>query len=186
MQFNRVKSLLVATFSLIMLSSSSVVFAQKKSETATGQKKGFDANEVIFGHVKDAHEFHFLSYKGSDGEEHEAIIPLPVILYSPQKGFSVFMSSAFHHNKTVDGYKLEEGKVIPVEAGVKVYDISLSRNVVQMIIALILFVWLMLSVAKKYKMGYGVVSAPSGAQNAIETVIDFITDKWQTLPGKNI
>jgi len=177
MQFNRVKSLLVAAFSLITLSLSSGVFAQGKSEMPAEQKKGFDANEVIFGHVKDAHEFHFLSYKGSDGEEHEAIIPLPVILYSPQKGFSVFMSSAFHHNKTFDGYKLEDGKVTSVEPGVKVYDISLSRNVVQMIIALILFVWLMLSIAKKYKKGHGVISAPSGAQNAIEIVIDFITEQ---------
>lgn len=171
------KSLLVAAFSLIMLSLSSGVFAQEKKETANKEKKGFDANEVIFGHVKDAHEFHFLTYKGSDGEEHEVFIPLPVILYSPQKGFSVFMSSAFHHGQVVDGYKLEEGKVLPVDASVKVYDISLTRNVVQMIIALILFVWLMLAVAKKYKNGHGVVSAPSGAQNAIEIVIDFITEQ---------
>ncbi|HSQ44400.1 MAG TPA: F0F1 ATP synthase subunit A, partial [Ginsengibacter sp.] len=177
MRFNWMKSLLVAAFSLIMLSLCSGVFAQESKETGKEQKKGFDANEVIFGHVKDAHEFHFLTYKGSDGEEHEAIIPLPVILYSPQKGFSVFMSSAFHHNQIADGYKLEEGKVVPVDPGVKVYDISLTRNVVQMIIALILFVWLMLAVAKKYKRGHGVISAPSGAQNAIEIVIDFITEQ---------
>ncbi|KAA9039603.1 F0F1 ATP synthase subunit A [Ginsengibacter hankyongi] len=177
MRFNRMKSLLVAAFGLIMLSLSSGVFAQENKETGKEQKKGFDANEVIFGHVKDAHEFHFLTYKGSDGEEHEAIIPLPVILYSPQKGFSVFMSSAFHHGRVADGYKLEEGKVVPTDPSAKVYDISLTRNVVQMIIALILFVWLMLAVAKKYKKGHGVASAPSGAQNAIEIVIDFITEQ---------
>ena len=59
----------------------------------------FDANEVIFEHVLDAHEFHFLSYKDDEGVEHHATIPLPVILYSPQKGLSVFMSSAFHHGE---------------------------------------------------------------------------------------
>ncbi len=86
----RMKSLLVATFSLLLLCFSAGAFSQGKEENSSaGEKKGFDANEVIFGHVKDAHEFHFLSYKGSDGEEHEAIVPLPVILYSPQKGFSV-------------------------------------------------------------------------------------------------
>ncbi len=172
------KSLLVAVFSMILLLVHDNTFAQENHEKeATETKKGFDANEVIFGHIKDAHEFHFLTYTGSDGEEHEAVIPLPVILYSPQKGFSVFMSSAFHHHKTVDGYKLEEGKVTPEEAGVKVYDISLTRNVVQMLIALILFVWLMIAVAKKYKNGYGVTSAPSGAQNAIEIVIEFIIEQ---------
>ena len=99
------KSLLVAAFSAIILIFSQKAFSQEHgskienvSKNAEGQeKKGFDAKEVIFGHVLDAHEFHFLSYKGSNGEEHEVAIPLPVILYSPQKGFSCFMYSAFHH-----------------------------------------------------------------------------------------
>jgi F-type H+-transporting ATPase subunit a len=174
----RVKSLLVAAFSLMLLCFSVGTFAQGNADnTSAGEKKGFDANEVIFGHVKDAHEFHFLSYKGSDGEEHEAIIPLPVILYSPQRGFSVFMSSAFHHVESFDGYKLSEGKISAVDPGVTVYDISLTRNVIQMLIATILFVWLMLSIAKKYKNGQGVVSAPKGAQNAIEIVIEFIREQ---------
>src|SRR5665213_2068382 len=160
MDSGSVKSLLVATFSIFLLNFSVESFAQGDGEKATtGAKKGFDANEVIFGHVKDAHEFHFLNYTGSDGEEHEAVIPLPVILYSPQKGFSVFISSALHHNAIVDGYKLTEGKIVPVDKGVSVYDISLSRNVVQMLIATILFVWLMISIARRYSKGYGVTSA---------------------------
>ena len=71
------KSLLVAAFRLTLVFSTIGAFAQQNGEIASEQKKGFDANEVIFGHVKDAHEFHFLSYKGSDGQEHEAFIPLP-------------------------------------------------------------------------------------------------------------
>ena len=178
MDSGSVKSLLVATFSIFLLNFSVEAFAQGDGEKATtGAKKGFDANEVIFGHVKDAHEFHFLNYTGSDGEEHEAVIPLPVILYSPQKGFSVFISSALHHNAIVDGYKLTEGKIVPVDKGVSVYDISLSRNVVQMLIATILFVWLMISIARRYRKGYGVKSAPNGTQNAIEIVINFIDEQ---------
>jgi F-type H+-transporting ATPase subunit a len=53
------------------------------------KKKSFDANEVIFGHISDGHEFHFFSYQ-SGGEEHEVTIPLPVILYSPQRGVTTF------------------------------------------------------------------------------------------------
>ena len=98
-----VKSLLVAGFSVFCLLFSISVSAQHEShETEPGvneEKKGFDANEVIFGHVLDAHEFHFFSYEGSDGTEHEAVIPLPVLLYSPQKGFSAFMFSEFHHGE---------------------------------------------------------------------------------------
>ena len=60
-------------------------------QTQAEEKKGFDANKVIFEHVLDAHEFHFLTYNDRDGKEHHLTIPLPVILYSPQKGFSFFM-----------------------------------------------------------------------------------------------
>jgi F-type H+-transporting ATPase subunit a len=148
------------------------------------QKEGFNANEVIFEHVLDAHQFHFLSYKGSDGEQHHVSIPLPVILYSPQKGTDVFMSSKFHHGHEIyNGYKLEHGKIHAVTAdgtideSVKVYDLSLTRNVVQMILALIVLVVIMLSAAKKYKSGIGVKKAPTGLQNAIESVILFVRDE---------
>jgi F-type H+-transporting ATPase subunit a len=154
----------------------------------------------------DAHQFHFFSYKGSDGLEHHATIPLPVILYSPQKGFSVFSSSNFHHGEhPYKGYQLvtehyrEElhHKGVPEEAyknlkneniiavdesglpipEVKVYDFSLSRNVVQMFIALAILVWLMISIAKRYKSGQGISSAPKGWQNAIEPVVTFVRDE---------
>jgi F-type H+-transporting ATPase subunit a len=179
----RLKPLLVAAFSLGMAIFSNVCFAGGDQDhdphtEAQEKKGGFDANEVIFEHVLDAHEFHFLSYEGSDGKEHHVTIPLPVILFSPQKGLSVFMSSAFHHgHEVVDGYKLEHGKIVPVEAGVKVYDLSLTRNVVQMILALTLLTIIMLGVAKKYKKGIGITSAPTGWQNAIEPVITFVRDE---------
>jgi F-type H+-transporting ATPase subunit a len=181
---NSVKSLLVAVLGLSMLFSFNVSAQENNQDqvkTADAKdaatKKGFDANEVIFGHVKDAHEFHFLSYEGSDGTEHEIAIPLPVILYSPQKGFASFMSSAFHHGEEVDGYKLVDGKIIATDSSVKVYDISLTRNVVQMLLALIVFVWLMLSIAAKYKKGIGTSSAPTGTQTAMEVVIEFVRDE---------
>lgn len=184
------KSLLVAVFSVCMLLFSNVSWAQKNGPDQgpgkegkermekPAKKGGFDANKVIFGHVLDAHEFHFMSYEGSDGEDHEVAIPLPVILYSPQKGWSFFMFSAFHHGENeVDGYKLEDEKIVPVEPGVTVYDLSLTRNVVQMLLALVLLVWIMTGVAKKYKSGVGIRQAPTGMQNAMETVIIFVRDE---------
>lgn len=179
-----IKSLLAAVFSTIFLLSASNVQAQHEEHNgAEGhevqEKEGFNAKKVIFGHIMDAHEFHFLEYKGSDGKEHAWTIPLPVILYSPQKGFSVFMSSRFEHGHAeVDGYKLnEDGKVIAVEEGVKVYDFSLTRNVVQMILALALLVWIMMSVAKTYKTGQGIKTAPKGKQNLIEVLVTFVRDE---------
>ncbi|HEY2725894.1 MAG TPA: hypothetical protein VGI61_01870, partial [Parafilimonas sp.] len=80
---------------------------ETEQSTKKEEKKDFDPNEVIFGHVLDAHEFHFFSFETSDGVEHEAKIPLPVILYSPQKGLSVFMFSKFNAGENAyKGYGL--------------------------------------------------------------------------------
>lgn len=200
-----VKSLLVAGFSVFFLAFSISTFAQEApSETGDNvkkeEKKGFDANEVIFGHILDAHEFHFFSYEGSDGEEHEASIPLPVILYSKQKGLDVFMFSQFHHGEAAyNGYKVvtaemleeenlpagkyHEGQIVAVDASgqidesVKLYDFSITRYVVQMIISLLLLTWIMVSIANRYKKGHGVVTAPKGKQSLMEPVILFIVDE---------
>ena len=184
MAFRSIKTILVLVFMTIFLSLSYKVAAQqeeaKPAEEHVAQKKeGFNAKEVIFGHIMDAHEFHFLEYEGSDGQKHPVSVPLPVLLYSPQKGFSSFMSSAFEHgHKEVNGYKLNEGgKIISVDADVKVYDFSLTRNVVQMILALALLVWLMISVAKLYSKGQGVTTAPKGKQNLVDVMVVFIRDE---------
>ncbi len=205
MTLRSVKSLLVAGFSVFSLFLSFSSFCQDQlpeteQSTKKEEKKGFDANEVIFGHVLDAHEFHFFSYESSDGTEHEAVIPLPVILYSPQKGFSIFMFSKFNHgehiykgykvltnkeigDKRLDDSKYHDGQIVAVnnngkiDDNIKVYDLSLTRNVVQMIIALTLLVWVMLSIAKKYKSGQGITSPPKGAQSLLEPVIIFIIDE---------
>jgi F-type H+-transporting ATPase subunit a len=189
----RLKSLLVAVFSLLggLLWASENPAGENHAET----KKKFNASEVIFGHVLNGHEFHFM-----DINDHPVTIPLPIILYSPERGWTAFMSSRFEHgHKSHQGYMMltehsihELGldpKAFSVEdivavneagqydASVKVYDLSMTRNVVQMLIALILFVWIMLKVAARYKKGEGVTSAPSGMQGLLEPVITFVRDE---------
>ena len=183
MALKSVKSLLVAVLATFLLITSGDAIAQHEGANTEGnheaeKEERFNAKKVIFEHIGDAHEFHFLNYKGSDGKVHPVSIPLPVILYSPQKGLSGFMSSAFEHgHKEVNGYKLEEGKIIPTEAGVKVYDLSPTRNVIQMLLGLTLLVWLMISVAKAYARGEGVTSAPKGKQNLMEVLVAFVRDE---------
>jgi F-type H+-transporting ATPase subunit a len=183
-----IKSLLVAVFSLPIVFFSAPVFGQDHgNETPSAHHEAaeekLDPAKIIMDHIKDAHEFHFFTA----GDFH-ATIPLPVILYSPQKGFSVFSSARFEHGHAAyDGYRLEDGNII-AEDGSQVYDFSLTKNVVQMFIALTILILLMTGIAKKYKNGLGVTSAPKGWQNAIEPVITFVRDdvakpnlgkKWQ-------
>lgn len=197
----RIKSLLVAAFSLSLVFFSNTSLANPKPTGDTTKKeKIFDANEVIFGHIMDAHEFHFMSYKGSDGHDHHITIPLPVIVYTKGKGFSCFMSSKFDHgHHDVNGYtlltnekidhlgldrnKYSAGHIVAVdEAGkidesVKVLDLSPTRNVVQMLLALFVLCFLLIKIAGRYKKGEGIKTAPTGWQNTMETVVNFINDE---------
>ncbi|MEY3436403.1 MAG: hypothetical protein RL335_859 [Bacteroidota bacterium] len=181
MNLNGFKFFVIAILGVFLSTFPGALFAQHEehgvaeSPHAEEEKKGFNASEVIFSHIMDAHEFHLFEYHGSDGKEHHVTIPLPVVLYSPTKGLSVFMSSAFHHGEhEAHGYKMEGETIVSVD-GSKVYDFSLTRNVVQMLIALIVLLWIMISVASKYKSRAN--QAPTGMQNAIEPVITFIRDE---------
>ena len=201
------KSLLVAVFGVSVLLFSNRLLAQENTEQKhaadeTKKETAINPAKIIIEHVSDSHDFHFFTI-----DKHPVAIPLPVILYSPVKGVSVFMSSAFHHGEEEhNGYRLlneefakehkldqvkdakgqpiyDEGKIYAVgtdglpDLSVKVYDFSLTKNVVQLFIALLLLVWLMLKIAKQYTIGKGRTSAPSGFQNAVEPVITFVRDE---------
>lgn len=165
---NLMKSLLVAVFGLFLTVFSTPVLAGGPAEE--GEK--FEPAKLIMGHIMDAHEFHYFTL----GDFH-ATLPLPVIVYSPEKGLSVFSSSKFHHGTAAyNGYEIKEGKIV-AQDGSTVYDFSITKNVAQMIIALLVLVLLMLGIAKKYKNGIGVTTAPKGWQNAIEPVVTFVRDE---------
>ncbi|HYC28599.1 MAG TPA: F0F1 ATP synthase subunit A, partial [Chitinophagaceae bacterium] len=123
-----------------------------------------------------------------------------VILYSPERGVSTFMSSKFHHGEHPhDGYmiltdhsikemgldpkKYNPEDIVPVTADgridetVTVYDFSLTRNVVQMLLATIVFIWIMLRIARRYRSGVGVTTAPKGSQSLMEPIITFVRDE---------
>ncbi len=194
---NCFKSFTVAVFSVFLLFIFNPAMGQGEEEP---KKDKFNAKEVIFGHVLNAHEFHFFDIKKKDGSKHPVSIPLPVILYSPQRGFDFFMSSRFHHgehayknyviltDESIAERKLDPKKFNPqqivavndageIDPSVKVFDLSLTRNVVQMLLGLFIFVWIMLKIARRYKRGEGVVTAPKGAQGLMEPIITFVRDE---------
>ena len=85
----RSKSLLVAVFSLFTVSFFNPAIAGGGDTDSTHKKEAFNAKEIIFGHVLDAKEFHFFDVEDKDGKHHPVSIPLPVILYSPQRGLDL-------------------------------------------------------------------------------------------------
>jgi F-type H+-transporting ATPase subunit a len=96
------------------------------------------------------------------------------------------MSSKFEHGHAAyKNYRLNQkdkvyavkGDGVTKDESVKVWDFSITRNVLQMAIAMLVLVWLMMSIAKSYKRGQGVTSAPKGKQNLLEPVITFVRDE---------
>lgn len=154
----------VATFS---------VFASKDhGHGAAEEKKEFDASAVIFGHIGDAHDWHLFDWDG-----HAVSFPLPVIVYHPEKGLSVFSSSRFEHgHASYEGYSLNHDNKIESADGAAIKDLSITKNVASMIISIILMLVIMINVAKKYKKN-GTMKAPTGFQNALEPVIMFVRDE---------
>ncbi|MEY2586426.1 MAG: synthase subunit [Bacteroidota bacterium] len=173
MQVNRLKSLLVACLGLISVLFITPVVANEKE----GEEK-LDPAKLIMEHIQDAHDFHFFTLKKKDGTEFHATLPLPIIIYSSTKGLSFFSSSNFHHgHEAHNGYRLEEGKIVAEDPAEKFIDLSITKNVIQMLLALTLLVSLMIGIANKYKKGHGIQTAPKGWQNAIEPVITFVRDE---------
>ena len=187
------KSLLVAVFSVF---SVGVAMAEEGQTEGAGHKEQLDPGKVIIEHVTDAHDFHFMDIGG-----HAISLPLPVILYAEGQ-WHFFSSGKFHHGHDayngfflvndhyigemkaagVDVTNLKNQQIIAVDAEgkprseVKVYDFSMTKNVVQMLLASVLLILIMTSIAKKYARG-GANQAPSGFQNAVEPVITFVRDE---------
>lgn len=147
----------------------------KTTEPAKEVKSdGFKPGPFIIHHVLDAHEWHIAEF----GNVH-LTIPLPIILYS-NKGLAVFMSYNFKEEeggneelRKYNGYVLEGGH-IKAEDGTKIYDFSITKNVLAIFVTVFLLVFIFFSVASKYKKNPG--KAPSGIQNVLEIAILFVRD----------
>ncbi len=144
------------------------------------QQKKFEPGPFIFDHIGDAREWHITTI----GKTH-ITIPLPVILYSEEKGLNVFMSSRFEHGHSeYKGFKIDtekgsptEGKIIEMlqngETSTPI-DISITKNVFALFISVALLMFIFISVAKSYEKNKG--KAPKGLQSFLEPIILFVRD----------
>jgi F-type H+-transporting ATPase subunit a len=136
----------------------------------------FKPGEMIQHHITDAPDWHLFTIDG-----HHYSIPLPVILYSKERGLDIFSSSRFEHGtKDYNGYRLSHGHISAVNAAgeedhsVHIYNVSITKNVASMMISAVLLLTVFLSVAKGYSKRKG--QAPSGIQSFFEPIIIYIRD----------
>lgn len=171
------KPLLIILFALSAFTSQ-LKASDEHAGADTVSTKKFSTGELIFSHIKDSYEWHITKISHT-----HISIPLPVILYSQQSGFHVFMSGKLHHGtETYQGFKIAaegkyERKIVEVMADgteVKPWDISITKNVTSLFLSILLILLIFLSVAKRYSDNFA--RAPKGLQNWIEPIIIFIRD----------
>ncbi len=170
-----IHNLLIASFLFLSFFLVLSLPVKAADEGGEGSETSF-----IMHHVKDAHEWHFATI----GHTH-ITLPLPVILYSPDRGLEVFMSSKFydenHNRKPYNGYIMDAHEhIVPLDEGRKIYDFSITKNVAQLIICFILLLVVFLGMARRYKNNPQ--SPPKGLQSLFEPIIVFIRDEV-AIPG---
>lgn len=157
------KSILTALFIMGM-----AVFATPGFAAEEGENEKINISEVILHHVMDNHVWHF-----TDG----LVLPLPVIVYSGEKGLDFFSSGNFFNEKheavEYNGYKLEHNHI--TLNGQSVLDLSITKNVAMLFITVAVILFVLLSVASSYKKNVG--KAPSGLQSFVEPIIFFVRDE---------
>ncbi len=184
--FRHFKSLLAAIALLLAVPSFSYAGDTASTEASAKAPEGkekFNAGDMIIEHVSDAHSWHIAG---------NFSIPLPIILYSKDRGLMIFSSSKLKHGgvfkglekdpNSANGFKEsgvhivvanEDGTINKAETD-KLWDLSITKNAFTILMAGFLLIIVFLSVAKGYKQG--AMTAPKGIQSFFEPVVQFIRD----------
>ena len=171
------KALIVSLLTFLLLAANfNPVFASDPTDKHADGEEEFNPGETIVHHILDDYIWHFF-----DG--HYGTLYLPIIVYSSEKGFDIFSSKNFydnHHNLvTYKGYSLEHGLHIAGDdhgeehAGF-LLDISITKNVLTLLINAAILLLVFTAVARGYKKNKG--KAPKGMQAVFEPIIIYLRD----------
>ncbi|MBC7759303.1 MAG: F0F1 ATP synthase subunit A [Phormidesmis sp. FL-bin-119] len=164
--------------------------AETSAAHGEGEEKKEDISQMILHHIADSHEWHFFG---------DVSVPLPVILYT-ENGLVTFLSNKYGHNDhgtevfEANGTKLvnyhgkfyypaatksADGTYIAYDAkrnllNSKPLDISITKNVVSLLISVAVLLIVFIGIASAYKKREG--KAPKGLQSVLEPIILFVRD----------
>lgn len=191
------RSFCAVLFSFLSFSAFSQEHAAADTAQASGieahaakTEKSEDISQTILHHIADSHEWHFFG---------NVSLPLPVILWT-DKGLVTFLSDKYGHNdhgtevfeakgaslvnyhgkfyypnevKSEDGTLIAHDKTGAVING-KPLDISITKNVVSLLISVTILLIVFIGIAGAYKKREG--KAPRGLQSILEPIILFVRD----------
>ena len=130
-----------------------------------------DIAGIVFGHIGDDYEWHI-----TDWGERRIAIPLPVIVRSRSTGWHVFSS---HHLEEGEyqGFALNEnGKVIEVATGKRPLDISITKNVLSLMMSSALLLLVILLTARWYRRHDVLKETPAGLAALMEPLVMMVHD----------
>ena len=133
-----------------------------------------DIGKVIFDHVLDSYEWHITDWKGKP-----VAIHLPVILIDG--GVKTFNSAHILESGEYAGYHIapegapHEGKIVRAD-GSKPFDISITKNVLQLFINAFLLMLIVLLTARWYRRHDALKEHPTGIAALMEPLIMMVHD----------
>ena len=157
--------LLFVIFSLLMASPSTEV--------------ELDMDEYLYGHVRDAYDWHITTIKG-----HHVSIPLPVIVISKTGGGAHIFSSKHLEEGEYQGFYISNSekyanKIVekgPDGAEIRPWDFSITKNVLGLMINSALLLFIILGTARWYRKHDAAEEAPTGGTGIMEMMVTMVED----------
>ncbi len=141
-----------------------------------GRAQEVDVNKIVMEHLADSYEWHICTV----GERHVSI-PLPVIAWGNDGKWYVFSSSHLHHGlHSYKGFSIAHegdhaGKLVDMNGKRPKLDISITKNVLALLINCTILLLLVVPLARWYKRGNKV--SPKGFPGMMEITIEYINEE---------
>lgn len=147
-------------------------FSTALKASAHTDEEELDVKELIFHHLLDSYEWELPCT--------DAKIYLPIIVRDYQGEWHLFSSSRLAHGAEYEGFKIthegdNSGKVVGVDAEGNEYrplDFSITKNVSEIILAIIIILSILISLARWYKKNPN--KAPRKLFGGIELLIEMV------------
>ncbi len=131
-----------------------------------------DVAEIIFEHIGDDYEWHILTW----GDRH-VVLHLPVIVRS-STGWHVFSSEKLEHGQSFEGLRIdpEKGKIVEADSGKRPFDISITKNVLSLMMSSLLLLVVILLTARWYRKHDVLNETPTGIAALMEPLVMMVHD----------
>ncbi len=129
-------------------------------------EESINISGIIFEHIGDEYEWHITEWKGKP-----IAIPLPCIVVDG--GVKVFTA----HHAAERGYTFnEDGKLVNALTGERPIDLSITKNVLSLMMSTFLLLFIVLCTARWYRRHDALREAPTGLAAFMEPLIMMVHD----------